>query len=131
MKPDAGMLGRGWRFPPVPAPGFRWVAGEDAVAQALRSLLLTEPGERLGRPAYGAGLRMFLFAPNTLTLRTRIQKAVEEAVERDEPRVRLEEVAVESDEAESTLVLIRIRYRIPGNPGSRNMVFPFYLDKET
>jgi phage baseplate assembly protein W len=130
MTVNAKFLGQGWAFPPLPSPGFPWVSGEDAVAQALRSLLLTEPGERLGRPTYGSGLRRFLFMPNTLTLRTRMQKTVEEAIERDEPRVKLEEVTVESDHTESTLVLIRIRYKIPGNLGSRNMVFPYYLDKE-
>jgi hypothetical protein len=120
-------LGRGLRFPLVTASGFGWVAGADAVEQSIRAILLTEPGERIARPNYGAGLRRFLFQPNSLELRTRVRAAVSEALERDEPRLRLDEVAVTTDPREPTVLRIAIRWRIPGEPSARNLVFPFYL----
>src|SRR5262249_5933246 len=92
--------GRGFAFPLVPGPGFSWIEGEDAVAQSLRGLLLTEPGERIGRPTYGAGLRRFLFAPNDVATRTQIAQAVSDAVQRDEPRVKLDAVDVLPDPSE-------------------------------
>ena len=47
MRNDAEKYGKGLRFPLVIPPGFDWVSGGDAVAQALRSVLLTEPRLRL------------------------------------------------------------------------------------
>lgn len=120
-------LGRGLRFPLLTREGFGWVAGAAAVEQSIRAILLTEPGERIARPTYGVGLRRFLFAPNGLELRTRIRLAVSEALERDEPRIRLEAVAVTTDAREPTVLRIGIRYEILGEPGARNLVFPFYL----
>lgn len=122
-------LGVGFAFPLAPEPGFAWISGGDAVAQALRTLLLTEPGERIGRPNYGVGLRRFLFAPNNVTTRTLLKDAVTTAIKRDEPRVKLDAVDVYPDPAEPTLVRIRIRYLLAGDPAPQNLVFPFYLDE--
>jgi phage baseplate assembly protein W len=124
---SGGVLGKGFRFPPVTAEGFGWVEGVAAVEQSIRAILLTEPGERIARPNYGAGLRRFLFAANSLELRTRIRLAVAETLERDEPRIRLESVAVTTDPQADTVLRIAIRYAIPDQPGARNLVFPFYL----
>ncbi|WP_437285444.1 GPW/gp25 family protein [Sorangium sp. So ce406] len=121
--------GTGFAFPLAPGPGFSWISGEDAVAQALRTLLLTEPGERIGRPTYGVGLRRFLFSPNNVTTRALIRDAVTTAIKRDEPRVRLDAVDVFPDTAEPTLVRVRIRYLLADNPAPQNLVFPFYLDE--
>lgn len=121
-------LGTGLRFPLVTHDGFGWVAGADAVEQSIRTILLTEPGERIARPDFGAGLRRFLFAPNSLELRTRIRAAVSEALGRDEARIRVESVEVSTDPREPTALRIAIRYEILGEPGARNLVFPFYLN---
>jgi phage baseplate assembly protein W len=121
-------LGTGLRFPLVTRDGFGWVAGADAVEQSIRAILLTEPGERIARPDFGVGLRRFLFAPNSLELRTRIRAAVTEALSRDEARIRVDGVAVNTDPREATVLRIAIRYEIRGEPGARNLVFPFYLN---
>jgi phage baseplate assembly protein W len=92
-------------------------------------LLLTEPGERLRRPDYGVGLRRWLFSSNTLELRTQITRAIEEALERHEPRIRLLEVVVSSDSLQPTVLMIAISYEIRAVPGPRNLVFPFHLQE--
>jgi phage baseplate assembly protein W len=124
-----GRLGRGLRFPPLLPPGFDWVSDAEAVEQAIRTLLLTEPGERLRRPDYGVGLRRWLFSANTLELRTQIVRAIEEALARHEPRIRLLEVEVASDPQQPTVLTIAIDYEIRALPGPRNLVFPFYLQE--
>ncbi len=126
-----GRLGRGLRFPPLLPlpPGFAWVSEAEAVEQAIRTLLLTEPGERLRRPDYGVGLRRWLFSANTLELRTQITRAIEDALERHEPRIRLLEVVVSSEGGQPTVLLIAIHYEIRSLPGPRNLVFPFYLQE--
>lgn len=122
------VLGRGFAFPLLPAGPFATVSGPDAVAQAIRHILFTQPGERVGRPMYGAGLRRFLFAPNTLSTRTRLQQAIADAIRRDEPRVVLQAVDVRAVDGEPTRLDIEVRYTTLGRNVPTNLVFPFYLD---
>lgn len=122
------LTGRGIRFPLAPAPGLALVTGADLVEQSLRSILLTQPGERIARPAYGAGLRRFLYASNNIATRSFIRDTVSRAIERDEPRVELEAVDVLTEAGEETVLLIDIRYRLLEEPDPRRLVFPFYLD---
>jgi uncharacterized protein len=129
--PPATRLGKGLRFPPLLPlpPGFAWVGEADAVDQAIRTILLTEPGERIGLPSFGVGLRRWLFNANTLELRTQITRAIEEALERDEQRIRLLEVEVGTDPGQPTVLIIAIHYEIRALPGARSLVFPFYLQE--
>jgi len=122
--------GRGLRFPLVASPGMAFVDGTDVVAQSIRSVLLTAPGERIHRPRYGAGLRRFLFEPNSVSTRTRIRNTVSDALERDEPRISLDRVDVLTDPGDATLLRIDVRYRLTEDSSPRNLVFPFYLDQE-
>lgn len=124
----SSFLGRGFRFPLLPRGAFEGVEGAGAVAQSLRSILLTRPGERIGRPTYGAGLDRFLFAPNTLATRSQIQRIVADAIRRDEPRAVLLAVDVTAPPEEPTRVDIAVRYVPIGENVPANLVFPFYLD---
>lgn len=128
MSGAGNRLGKGFRFPPVTTQGWGWVEGADAVDQAVRAVLLTEPGERIARPEFGAGLRRFLFQPNSLETRASIRKTIEDAMARDEGRIVLNDVLVTSDPREPTLVRIALRYRVPPDPGTRSLIYPFYLD---
>jgi phage baseplate assembly protein W len=107
----------GWPLLPVPDENgaLRWPTLAQSVAQHLRKLLATQPGELLTHPDYGAGLQGFLHEPNTLATRSRIREAVERAVNRHEPRVVLEAVTVSdaSDEALDVGALrIELVYRL-------------------
>ena len=128
MTATSSRLGVGFRFPPVTGQGWGWVEDVDAVDQAVRTLLLTEPGERLARPTFGAGLRRFLFAPNSLETRAQIKKAVEDSLSRDEARIKLQDVRVATDARAPTLVNITVTYQVPPDPGPRSLIYPFYLD---
>lgn len=58
---------RRFRFPPgVDRPGGRWAEEVDHdryVRGLIRQVLLTARGERINRPAFGAGIRRLVFAP--------------------------------------------------------------------
>ncbi len=125
----ATYLGRAWGFPvhPTTAGGLPLADGPEAVAQSIRILLDTEPGERIMRPAFGCGLRRYLMQPNTVATRALIGRDVDQALRIWEPRVELSEVRVEPGD-DPALVLIKIAYvhlrdRRPGN-----LVYPFYLE---
>jgi phage baseplate assembly protein W len=124
----SNLLGTGFAFPPLPDPGFATVSGADAVAQSLVTLLLTEPGERIGRPTYGVGLKRYLFAPNNVGTRTLIQQSVADAVKAQEPRAILLGVDALPNKDEPTRIDLTLRYRLLTESSPRNLVYPFYLD---
>lgn len=111
---SARVYGRGMAFPPrVGADGrIAWSEGEPNVREAIRIVLSTEPGERLRLPAFGAGLRRFLFEPNTLATHTLIRQTIAEALKRWEPRIQVAAVEVQVDEADAESALATITYRL-------------------
>jgi phage baseplate assembly protein W len=127
MPTGADYLGRGFAFPFVPRAGaLPRVGGPDAVAQAIVTLLDTEPGERLMRPTFGCGLRRYLMEPNTVATRARIQRDVELAISTWETRVRVEAVDVVPDD-DPAAVLIGISYVHVRDLRPGTLVYPFSL----
>jgi phage baseplate assembly protein W len=110
---------RGVRLPLLGDTGWSWVDDPEAADQAARAVLLTEPGERIGRPSFGAGLRRFLFQPASLGTRTLVRLAIEEAFARDLPRLALEEVEVTPAPGEPERLDITLRFRAPGDVAPR------------
>jgi uncharacterized protein len=53
---------------------------QDHVDQMIRQILLTDPGERVCLPTFGAGLRRLLFAPITAQLQASAQMMVTQAL---------------------------------------------------
>ncbi|WP_224360830.1 GPW/gp25 family protein [Hyalangium versicolor] len=121
-------LGKGWGFPVKPgADGALPLAeGPEKVAESIRIILDTEPGERIMRPSFGCGLRRYLMRPNSSATRALIRHDVESALTSFEPRIQLTEVRVDPGD-DPAMVLIRIAYVHvrDGRPG--NLVYPFYL----
>jgi uncharacterized protein len=115
------LFGQGLSFPPrVDADGrLAWSAGEDNVREAIRLVLLTEPGERLMREEFGCGLRRFLFEPNTVTTRQLIRERITQAIGRWEPRVAVQDVLVEpvADEPREVAITILFRLVVTGATG--------------
>jgi uncharacterized protein len=65
------MIRRDFRYPFVIDAASRQAAQSDYashVEQMIRQVLLTDPGERVCLPAFGAGLRRLLFAPLNASL---------------------------------------------------------------
>jgi len=95
------IYGRGMAFPPRLGPDgrFAWSEGPDSVRESIRVILLTELGERVMLPDFGAGLRRYLFEPNTTPVHRLIEEAITSSLERWERRVELQSVDVEPDPA--------------------------------
>jgi len=120
-------LGSGVRFPLSPTGGrLDWLAGQDLVRQSIETILATEPGERVMRPAFGCGLSRYVMAPNTAGTRAAIQQDVVVALGAWEPRIRVLEVQVAVGE-EPTLLWIDISYVRLLDLRADNLVYPFYL----
>lgn len=54
----------------------------DHVAQMIRQVLLTDPGERVCLPEFGCGLRRLVFAPNSEALRATTKLLVMQSLSR-------------------------------------------------
>jgi len=105
---------KGISFPPRLGDDGRvvWSEGPENIRESIRVILSTEPGERLMLPEFGAGLRRFLFEPNTPATRRLIEERVTQALVLWEPRIRLESVTVEEDPADPKAAIVSVRYRL-------------------
>ena len=108
------ILGRGIAFPPRIGSSGRlaWSEGAQNVRESIRIILLTDLRERLMRPTFGGGLRALLFEPNTLATRRLIEERTRRALERWEPRIRLDRVTAESDPDDAHTAIVQIVYRV-------------------
>jgi phage baseplate assembly protein W len=104
----------GWPLLPLPdATGqLHWPTLEQSVAQQIRVILQTRPGEQLMRPAFGAGLENFLHEPNDLTTHRRIRDAIAAQLARGETRIVVDDIAVAAPAGEPGQVRIEIAYRL-------------------
>jgi uncharacterized protein len=112
---DAGRIyGRGFAFPPhVGADGrLAWSEGEVNIRQAIEVILKTEERERLNLPSFGAGLRRFLFEPNTAATRHQVAERIQRALRLWEPRIVVASVDVERDPADPQAAIATIHYQL-------------------
>jgi phage baseplate assembly protein W len=124
-------LGVGWAFPfGLAADGTAATARyEEDVEQAIRIILGTNPGERVMRPDFGAGLEDFLFEPIAAGTLERIRRRVNDALVDFEPRIDVLRVEARPAGAPVDRVDIAIEYRVRSTNTLHNLVHPFYLDE--
>jgi phage baseplate assembly protein W len=125
---EQDFVGAGWAFPVgVDARGAIALArGTDELEQAMRLILMTYPGERPMRPAFGSRLRDFIFTGATRENAALIEDEVRAALLRWEPRVDVDSVDVTPVSGEAGLLYIDISYAVKATNDRRNLVFPFY-----
>mgnify|MGYP003129140395 FL=1 len=88
----------------------------EVVAQNLKMLVLTSPGERIMEPLFGVGLYNFLFELNTEFTREEIREKILQQVARYMPFVRISEIGFsmsEGIEIDQGTLAVRIKYSIP------------------
>ena len=94
---------------------------EDAVKQAIKNLILTDPGERLMQPYIGGGIRQLLFENLTPGVLKLIEDRVTTTIETYEPRAELIDVTASSI-IDDNKVSIVVRFYI------KNVDTPIQLD---
>lgn len=134
MAEELGFLGRGWAFPPVFEPRAKTAAmavGEDDIRQSLVILLGTTPGERVMQPDYGCDIRHIVFEAMDRSRLTEARDMIIRAIRLFEPRIIVEDVAIDLADWLDGLVRISIAYRIIATNTRHNLVLPFYLYEAT
>ena len=126
--PARAFLGVGWAFPPGLQPDGRIAEAtcEEDVREAITIVLGTNPGERVMRPDFGAGLNQFVFEPVTPATLARVEARVRDSLITWEPRIDVDQVRVTPD---GSTLLIELSYRVRATNSLQNLVYPFYLQE--
>jgi phage baseplate assembly protein W len=134
MKKAKSFLGQGWAFPPEFLQDINSVAlsdEEDNIRQNLHILFSTQCGERFMNSGYGTILQSLLFDDPDANMYSAIQETIRDAVILYEPRVKLEDVQIESDPQDQSKIMIAVSYTVVTNNSRRNFVYPFHLIEGT
>jgi uncharacterized protein len=125
---SARFIGAGWAFPlRTDATGsIALVTEHREIAEAIRLVLATSPGERPMRPEFGSRLAEYVFAPANATTAGQLANEVRVALERWEPRIDVGDVVIGFDAIASGVLYIDVHYQVRGDNDPRNLVFPFY-----
>ena len=117
------ILGQGISFPPrVGADGrIAWSAGDGNIREAIEVILQTELGERLRLPAFGAGLRRFLFEPNTVATQSQLADRITRALGTWEPRIAVQSVDVIADPTDPDAAIATVTYRLVATQASASV----------
>lgn len=84
---------------------------KDAIKANLINFLLTNPGERIGNPTFGAGLRAFLFNQIETNNLSDLEDVIQEGITSQIPNINLQRVVVGGNE-EYNSVNIQISYSV-------------------
>lgn len=123
-----GFLGVGWSFPLRPVDGkLRWASYDERVEQAIGIVLLTGKGERVMLPEFGAGLRRYVFEPNSPATHRALELEVRKSLIDWEPRIDVKRVQASASPDQANLVLLEIDFVVRATNTFYNRVFPFYL----
>jgi len=122
-------IGAGWAFPPHTdaTGGIALVRDDREIAESIRLILSTSPGERPMRPEFGCALGDYVFAPADAGTAGQLAYEVRLSLDRWEPRIDVAEVAVRFDDADKGVLYLEIGYSVRGTNDPRNLVFPFYV----
>lgn len=90
---------------------------QDHVDQLIRQVLLTDPGERVNLPQFGAGMRRLLFAPITSSLAATAKLMVTQALTQWIPtQIVVQDVTVTTPDQDGSLpdgaILVRVTYQL-------------------
>ena len=121
-------VGRGIAFPMRvnPTGGLALASGDDEIAESIRLILGTSPGERPMRPDFGCPIHDHVFAPADASIIGMIGFEVRNSLTMWEPRIDVLDVTVSQDESRPSLLYIDITYEVRDTNDPRNLVFPFY-----
>ncbi len=85
----------------------------EAIKQNFKMLLLTNPGERIMIPAYGVGLKRYLFANFDEQTFSQIEVKIREQTRIYMPVIEIQEISFDSSEMDSNVLQASIKYAIP------------------
>ena len=95
--------------------------------QNLKMVILTNPGERIMKPDFGAGIRQFLFEPATSGTATLVRQRIQDQVNKYLPYIDLLSLNVYTSEVGEATLVVSLQYAIP----AANIVSDVTIDVAT
>ena len=97
-----------------PSDGFGMIKNfKVMVKQNFKMLLLTSPGERVMEPAFGVGIKQYLFENFNESTFAKIERNILKQTRIYIPAIQIQEISFDSSDPDSNQLSIRIRYAIP------------------
>ncbi len=128
------IIGTGWAFPPSfdsKNCSAAMVTGETNIVQSLSILFGTQRGERILEQEYGCNIASFLYRPITSPTASALRNQIRRAVTLFEPRIKLEEIKLDTDESIEGKITIQLQWIEETTNTRNNMVFPYYAVEGT
>jgi phage baseplate assembly protein W len=107
--------------------GIGMIRHEKDIEESIRIIVATSKGERRMRPDFGCRVHELVFAPNNATTWGLAAQYVEDALGWWEPRIEVQEVDVRADKADTSRLMIDVKYIVKATSDERSLVYPFYL----
>jgi phage baseplate assembly protein W len=79
---------------------------KDAIRADLLHLLLTNKGERLYMPDFGADLRRYIFEPNDKKTHAEIKDSLNETIKKYLPNLQIDSIKFENEEIEEAIKVV-------------------------
>jgi len=98
---------------------------ESSVSMAIRNLLLTNKYERRRNPAFGSTISAYLFEPFSKTVLGEVEDRVRKTIDNNEPRVRILELNVTTNEKEDELI-ISLKFATSTSPTPEKLNITLY-----
>ncbi len=92
---------------------------DESIKSDLIHLLLTNKGERLYLPEFGANLKQYIFEPNDSATHNKIREEINVAISKFIPNLQVDEISIEKPEDTDHTAIIRIDYTVTEGAFSR------------
>ena len=96
---------------------------EAVASQNLKHILLTNPGERMMDPAFGVGLKRYLFEMKNGIVEYDINDRISQQVSNYLPYINIQDIQYQSNLENESIVTILIVYSI--SPSARSIIVEF------
>lgn len=89
----------------------------------ILALLLTNPGERVMRPTYGAGMRAFIFENNDPFVETQMLTDIQNQLSQYEPQITVKELSIVPQPPAWGVFDVRILFQVGNSPSLQTIAF--------
>ncbi|HWZ23618.1 MAG TPA: GPW/gp25 family protein [Cytophagaceae bacterium] len=130
MEKDKFLQITGWKFPPVfdfKSRKIVMVSEEEDIRESLEILFSTRKGERNMLPEYGCDLHKVTFDSINGDSISHLQNVIQEAIDKFESRITLENIEIDTEKKIEGLIIILIYFTINNTNKATNIAYSHYL----
>jgi len=100
---------------------------KDLVAESITRILMTNPGERVGQPYFGVGLRNMLFNQVDEETSSQLEDTIKNQILEYEPRADIVDVIVNESSEENT-ISVKLSFVMKGDPVENSNILTYKFE---